>query len=176
MAAQERIPMAERRAALLIAGLAAAVSLAARLAWRFDGLYGEDAFAYFRYAPALGPWLLLRRRVGPGAAARRAAAPLPLAGWLPAAGGAGAAAIRRPGHGWAGRQYRVARRRRGLHVSVQPRATARCAGWLADGLGSRAGGGAMWRCAAGQPGDHVRRAGAGLLRRGALGAGALQPH
>jgi 4-amino-4-deoxy-L-arabinose transferase-like glycosyltransferase len=46
------------RAALLIAGVAVAAALAARLAWPFDGLYGQDAFAYFRYARALWPWLL----------------------------------------------------------------------------------------------------------------------
>jgi hypothetical protein len=44
-------------AALLIAGVAVAAALAARLAWPFDGLYGQDAFAYFRYARALWPWL-----------------------------------------------------------------------------------------------------------------------
>ncbi len=50
--------MPDRRAALLIAGVALAAALAARLAWPFDGLYGQDAFAYFRYARALWPWLL----------------------------------------------------------------------------------------------------------------------
>ena len=50
--------MSDRRAALLIAGVALAAALAARLAWPFDGLYGQDAFAYFRYARALWPWLL----------------------------------------------------------------------------------------------------------------------
>src|SRR5215212_1536208 len=50
--------MPDRRAALLIAGVAVAAALAARLAWPFDGLYGQDAFAYFRYARALWPWLL----------------------------------------------------------------------------------------------------------------------
>lgn len=47
----------DRTAALLLAGLAVAVALAARLAWPFDGLYGQDAFAYVRYARALWPWL-----------------------------------------------------------------------------------------------------------------------
>jgi hypothetical protein len=46
------------RAALLIAGVAVAAALAARLAWPFDGLYGQDAFAYFRFARALWPWLV----------------------------------------------------------------------------------------------------------------------
>src|SRR5215212_7110163 len=50
--------MPDSRAALLIAGVAVAAALAARLAWPFDGLYGQDAFAYFRYARALWPWLL----------------------------------------------------------------------------------------------------------------------
>ncbi len=50
--------MPDRRAALLIAGVAVAAALAARLVWPFDGLYGQDAFAYFRYARALWPWLL----------------------------------------------------------------------------------------------------------------------
>jgi 4-amino-4-deoxy-L-arabinose transferase-like glycosyltransferase len=50
--------LADRHAALLIAAVAAAAALAARLAWPFDGLYGQDAFAYFRYASALWPWLL----------------------------------------------------------------------------------------------------------------------
>src|SRR3954465_2204930 len=45
-------------ASLLIAGVAVAAALAARLAWPFDGLYGQDAFAYFRYARALWPWLV----------------------------------------------------------------------------------------------------------------------
>ena len=48
----------DNRAALLIAGVAVTAALAARLAWPFDGLYGQDAFAYFRYARALWPWLL----------------------------------------------------------------------------------------------------------------------
>jgi hypothetical protein len=48
----------DRYAALLIAGVAVAAALAARLAWPFDGLYGQDAFAYVRYARALWPWLL----------------------------------------------------------------------------------------------------------------------
>jgi 4-amino-4-deoxy-L-arabinose transferase-like glycosyltransferase len=48
----------DSRAALLIAGVAVVAALAARLAWPFDGLYGQDAFAYFRYARALWPWLL----------------------------------------------------------------------------------------------------------------------
>ena len=51
--------MPDSGAALLIAGVAVAAALAARLAWPFDGLYGQDAFAYFRYARALWPWLLL---------------------------------------------------------------------------------------------------------------------
>jgi len=50
--------LSDRCAALLIAGVAVAAALAARLAWPFDGLYGQDAFAYFRYARALWPWLL----------------------------------------------------------------------------------------------------------------------
>ena len=50
--------MPDTRAALLIAGVAVAAALAARLAWPFDGLYGQDAFAYFRFARALWPWLL----------------------------------------------------------------------------------------------------------------------
>jgi len=50
--------MRDNRAALLLAGVAVAAALAARLAWPFDGLYGQDAFAYFRYARALWPWLL----------------------------------------------------------------------------------------------------------------------
>jgi hypothetical protein len=50
--------MPDSRAALLIAGAAVMAALAARLAWPFDGLYGQDAFAYLRYARALWPWLL----------------------------------------------------------------------------------------------------------------------
>ena len=50
--------LSDRSAALLTAGVAVALALAARLAWPFDGLYGQDAFAYFRYARALWPWLL----------------------------------------------------------------------------------------------------------------------
>src|SRR3954467_2684034 len=50
--------MPDHRAALLIAGVAALAALAARLVWPFDGLYGQDAFAYFRYAGGLWPWLL----------------------------------------------------------------------------------------------------------------------
>src|SRR5690349_8786636 len=52
-----------RVAALLLAGLAAAAALAARLAWPFDGLYGQDAFAYVRYARALWPWLMRGERL-----------------------------------------------------------------------------------------------------------------
>jgi 4-amino-4-deoxy-L-arabinose transferase-like glycosyltransferase len=48
----------ERLAALLIAAVGVGVALAARIAWPFDGLYGQDAFAYFHYARALWPWLL----------------------------------------------------------------------------------------------------------------------
>jgi 4-amino-4-deoxy-L-arabinose transferase-like glycosyltransferase len=50
--------MPDSQAGLLIASVAVAAALAARLAWPFDGLYGQDAFAYFRYARALWPWLL----------------------------------------------------------------------------------------------------------------------
>src|SRR5215212_11979181 len=50
--------MSDRQAALLIAALGATVALIVRTAWPFDGLYGQDAFAYFRYARALWPWLL----------------------------------------------------------------------------------------------------------------------
>src|SRR5215213_10787941 len=50
-------------AALLIAGVALAAALLARLAWPFDGLYGQDAFAYFRFARALWPWLLHGERL-----------------------------------------------------------------------------------------------------------------
>ena len=50
--------MPDSRAALLIAGVALAAALAARVAWPFDGLYWQDAFAYFSYARALWPWLL----------------------------------------------------------------------------------------------------------------------
>src|SRR3954453_22497617 len=56
--AQSLRSMPDSRAALLIAGVAVAAALAARLAWPFDGLYGQDAFAYFRYARAW--WLGLR--------------------------------------------------------------------------------------------------------------------
>src|SRR3954470_3814619 len=51
-------PLPDSGAALLIAGVAVAAALAARLGLPFDGLYGQDAFAYFRYARALWPWLL----------------------------------------------------------------------------------------------------------------------
>src|SRR5215208_6480537 len=50
--------MSDRQAALLIAALGATVALIVRTAWPFDGLYGQDAFAYLRYARALWPWLL----------------------------------------------------------------------------------------------------------------------
>jgi len=56
--AQSVRSMPDGRAALLIAGVAMTAALVARLAWPFDGLYGQDAFAYFRYARALWPWLL----------------------------------------------------------------------------------------------------------------------
>jgi 4-amino-4-deoxy-L-arabinose transferase-like glycosyltransferase len=49
---------ADQPIALLLGGLAIAAALAARVLWPFDGLYGQDAFAYFRYAQALWPWLL----------------------------------------------------------------------------------------------------------------------
>jgi len=49
---------ADQHIALLLGGIAIAAALAARVLWPFDGLYGQDAFAYFRYAQALWPWLL----------------------------------------------------------------------------------------------------------------------
>ncbi len=55
---QSSLHITDRRAALLVAGVAVAAALAARLTWPFDGLYGQDAFAYVRYARALWPWLL----------------------------------------------------------------------------------------------------------------------
>src|SRR6266542_5546821 len=96
--------MPDRRAALLIAGVALAAALAARLAWPFDGLYGQDAFAYFRYARALWPWLLrgepLPIYYWPAGYPLLVALALPLAGWGSAAGqavsilaGAGAAGL-----------------------------------------------------------------------------------
>lgn len=45
--------------------LALALALATRLGVSFDGLYGQDAFAYFRYARALGPHLLHGRPLPP---------------------------------------------------------------------------------------------------------------
>jgi 4-amino-4-deoxy-L-arabinose transferase-like glycosyltransferase len=57
-ATRSLLSMPDRYAALLVAGVAAAAALAARLAWPFDGLYGQDAFAYVRYARALWPWLV----------------------------------------------------------------------------------------------------------------------
>src|ERR671935_200217 len=78
------------RAALLIAGVAVAAALAARLAWPFDGLYGQDAFAYFRYARALWPWLLrgepLPIYYWPAGYPLLVALVLPLAGWGSAGG------------------------------------------------------------------------------------------
>jgi 4-amino-4-deoxy-L-arabinose transferase-like glycosyltransferase len=50
--------LTDQHIALLLGGVALAAALAARLLWPFDGLYGQDAFAYFRYARALWPWLL----------------------------------------------------------------------------------------------------------------------
>jgi hypothetical protein len=78
------------RAALLLAGLAVAAALAARLAWPFDGLYGQDAFAYFRYARGLWPWLLrgepLPIYYWPAGYPLLVALALPLFGWSSAAG------------------------------------------------------------------------------------------
>ncbi len=94
----------DRLAALLIAALGAAVALTVRTAWPFDGLYGQDAFAYFRYARALWPWLLrgepLPIYYWPAGYPLLVALALPLAGWGSAAGqavsilaGAGAAGL-----------------------------------------------------------------------------------
>src|SRR3954463_15149223 len=88
--AQSLRSMPDSRAALLIAGVAVAAALAARLAWPFDGLYGQDAFAYFRYARGLWPWLLLSEPLpiyyGPAGYPLLVALALPLFGGGSAAG------------------------------------------------------------------------------------------
>jgi len=94
----------DRRAALVIAALVVLVALSVRAAWPFDGLYGQDAFAYFRYARALWPWLLrgepLPVYYWPSGYPLLVALVLPLAGWSSAGGqavsiaaGAAAAAL-----------------------------------------------------------------------------------
>ncbi|HEX9373214.1 MAG TPA: glycosyltransferase family 39 protein, partial [Roseiflexaceae bacterium] len=76
--------------AFLLAGLALGLGLAVRLLWPFDGLYGQDAFAYFRYARALWPWLLhgspLPIYYWPAGYPLIVALVLPLAGWGSASG------------------------------------------------------------------------------------------
>jgi hypothetical protein len=80
----------DRRAALVIAALVVLVALSVRAAWPFDGLYGQDAFAYFRYARALWPWLLrgepLPVYYWPSGYPLLVALVLPLAGWSSAGG------------------------------------------------------------------------------------------
>jgi 4-amino-4-deoxy-L-arabinose transferase-like glycosyltransferase len=80
----------DRVAALLLAAFAAVVALAVRAAWPFDGLYGQDAFAYFRYARALWPWLLRGESLPvyywPSGYPLVVALVLPLAGWGSAGG------------------------------------------------------------------------------------------
>ncbi len=70
--------------------LAAAVALVVRAAFRFDGLYGQDAFAYFRFARAIGPHLLrgapLPLLFWPRGYPAAVAALLPLTGGTPLAG------------------------------------------------------------------------------------------
>src|SRR5215210_3248048 len=81
---------ADRHIALLLGGVALAAALAARVLWPFDGLYGQDAFAYFRYAQALWPWLLrgepLPVYYWPAGYPLLVALALPLAGGSSAAG------------------------------------------------------------------------------------------
>jgi 4-amino-4-deoxy-L-arabinose transferase-like glycosyltransferase len=87
---QSRRAASDRRAALAIACVGVAAALAARFAWPFDGLYGQDAFAYFRYARALWPWLSrgepLPVYYWPAGYPLLVALALPLAGWSSAAG------------------------------------------------------------------------------------------
>lgn len=82
--------LADRSVALLLGGLAILAALAARALWPFDGLYGQDAFAYFRYARALWPWLLhgdpLPIYYWPAGYPILVALVMPLSGWSSAAG------------------------------------------------------------------------------------------
>jgi 4-amino-4-deoxy-L-arabinose transferase-like glycosyltransferase len=68
----------------------ALLALALRAALPFDGLYGQDAYAYFRYARGLWPWLLsstpLPTFYWPAGYPLLVAVVLPLAGWGSAAG------------------------------------------------------------------------------------------
>lgn len=99
----------DRVIALLLVGLGRA-GLAARLRWPFDGLYGQDAFAYFRYARALWPWLLhgtpLPIYYWPAGYPLLVALALPLAGWG-SAGGQAVSII--AGSGAAGLTYSLSR-------------------------------------------------------------------
>src|SRR5206468_11603050 len=67
-----------------------AAALAERVLWPFDGLYGQDAFAYFRYARALWPWLLhgasLPIYYWPAGYPILVALVLPFSGWSSTAG------------------------------------------------------------------------------------------
>jgi 4-amino-4-deoxy-L-arabinose transferase-like glycosyltransferase len=96
--------LADRHVALLLGGIAIAAALAMRALWPFDGLYGQDAFAYFRYARALWPWLLhdapLPIYYWPSGYPILVALVLPFSGWSSTAGqivsmaaGASAAAL-----------------------------------------------------------------------------------
>ena len=77
------------RAALPFA-VALAIALVMRIAFRFDGLYGQDAFAYFQFARAIWPHLLhgapLPALFWPRGYPAAVAALLPLTGGGPLAG------------------------------------------------------------------------------------------
>ncbi len=78
------------RPAVIAFVLALAIAAVVRVAFRFDGLYGQDAFAYFRFARAIGPHLLrgapLPLLFWPRGYPAAVAALLPLAGGTPLAG------------------------------------------------------------------------------------------
>src|SRR6185312_2145905 len=52
------VPTARFARAVWPFGLALVIAAVTRLAFPFDGLFGQDAFAYFRFARAIGPHLI----------------------------------------------------------------------------------------------------------------------
>lgn len=82
--------MSDWQIALLLVALSAGLALGTRLIGPFDGLYGQDAYAYLRYAAALWPWLLrgepLPIYYWPSGYPLLVMLVLPLVGWSSAAG------------------------------------------------------------------------------------------
>src|SRR4051794_1138174 len=78
--------MSDRQIGLTLAALCAALALLVRVLWTFDGLYGQDAYAYFRYAAGLWRNEPLPIFYWPAGYPLLVAPLLPFAGWSSFAG------------------------------------------------------------------------------------------